>query len=117
MLADIAQRLERVERDLDRLCEQTPPGDSKSHLSISDVSRVAAISDSHVRRAIRKGDLPASNVGTISRPLWRIARSDLDAWLEGKKGGTSTVPPRSTLQSLIDRHLPGLRGRRDSATR
>jgi excisionase family DNA binding protein len=117
ILAEITERLNRIEEQISRLSEQARSREPNALLSIKEASRVVALSDSHIRRAITKGDLPASNVGTKARPLWRIARSDLHAWLEGRKGGTSGVPPRSMIQDLIDRHLPGLRGRSDSATR
>jgi excisionase family DNA binding protein len=85
--------------------------------SISQAAEMVNLSDSHIRRAIYKRDLPASNVGSTARPLWRIMRSDLIAWMESKKGGDPKIPPRSDLKALIDRHLPGLRGRKESATR
>lgn len=77
-------------------------------LSIKQASRSANLSESHVRRAIARGELAASNVGTAGRPLWRIVRADLSRWLEAKRGGHSKLPPRSELKELIRRHLPGL---------
>lgn len=117
VLREITSRLTRIEQHFVGTKEEPLGTDRKAHLSIRSASMLLSLSESHVRRAILKGELPASNVGSRARPLWRISRSDLDAWLESKKGGTSVVPPRSAVQGLIDRHLPGLRGRRDSATR
>jgi excisionase family DNA binding protein len=93
------------------------PGQGPAYVAVKGAMRITGLSDSHIRRAIHAGQLPASNMGTGRRPLWRIALKDLDEWMERKKGGTTAVPPKSELGDLIDRHLPGLRGRNDSATR
>jgi len=78
------------------------------YLKIRSVAETTQLSESHIRRAIRCGDLPASNVGTPDHPTWRISRKDLVEWMDRKKGGTSKVPPRSSLKDLVKRHLPGL---------
>ena len=83
-----------------------PPG--LDYLTIRSVAETTQLSESHIRRAIRCGDLPASNVGTPDHPIWRISRKDLVEWMDGKKGGISKVPPRSSLKDLVERHLPGL---------
>jgi excisionase family DNA binding protein len=106
-LRDSIMRLES------RLANQT---DAPAY-SISQAAEIVNLSDSHIRRVIYKRELPAANVGSTARPLWRIMRSDLIAWMESKKGGDPKIPPRSDLKVLIDRHLPGLRGRKESATR
>src|SRR6476660_3392200 len=59
-----------------------------AYLAIKQAASLTSLSAPHIRRAIRKGELPASNCGTISHPLWRIARADLVASLQKKKGGT-----------------------------
>ena len=83
-----------------------PPG--LAYFKIREVAETTRLSESHIRRAIRRGDLPASNVGTPDHPIWRISRKDLVEWMDRKKGGTSKVPPRSSLKDLVKRHLPGL---------
>jgi excisionase family DNA binding protein len=83
-----------------------PPG--LAYFTIREVAETSRLSDSHIRRAIRRGDLPASNVGTPDHPTWRISRKDLFEWLDSKKGASSKVPPRSSLKDLVERHLPGL---------
>jgi excisionase family DNA binding protein len=87
------------------------------YVSVKGAVRITGLSDSHLRRAIRAGELPASNMGSSKHPFWRIARKELDQWIEKKKGGAINVPPKSDLDDLIRRHLPGLRGRKESATR
>ena len=83
-----------------------PPG--LDYLTIRSVAETTQLSESHIRRAIRSGDSPASNVGTPDHPTWRISRKDLVEWMDRKKSGTSKVPPRSSLKDLVERHLPGL---------
>ena len=83
-----------------------PPG--LAYFKIREVAETTRLSESHIRRAIRRGDLPASNVGTPDHPTWRISRKDLVEWMDRKKGGTSKVPPRASLKDLVERHLPGL---------
>ena len=78
------------------------------YLTIRSVAETTQLSESHIRRAIRRGDLPASNVGTPAHPIWRISRKDLVEWMDRKKGGTSKVPPKSSLTALVKRHLPGI---------
>jgi excisionase family DNA binding protein len=89
---------------------------SADYISIAQAAQITGLSQSHIRRAVRSGELTASNVGTPQRSVWRIARKDLAAWMERKKGGID-LPPKSALKELIEHHLPGLRGSKDSATR
>ena len=93
---------------VDKVVRRTGSKVSSSCMSITSFLIVPQLSESHIRRAIRRGDLPASNVGTPDHPIWRISRKDLVEWMDRKKGGTSKVPPRSSLKDLVERHLPGL---------
>jgi excisionase family DNA binding protein len=74
------------------------------YFRIREVAETTRLSESHIRRAMRRGDLPASNVGTPDHPIWRISRRDLVEWMDRNKGGTSKVPPRSSLKDLVERH-------------
>jgi excisionase family DNA binding protein len=78
------------------------------YVTIERAAEITTISDSHLRRVIRSGELPASNIGTAARPTWRISRKDLDDWMQRKQGESPKLPPRSALDDLIRRHLPGL---------
>jgi excisionase family DNA binding protein len=112
---DVVSMLRRIEIKLKQLACGSRV--KLEYFSIRHAAKITGLSESYIRRAIRSGELPASNVGTWRRPAWRIARTELAQWMERKKGGTVSVAPRSSLGELIDRHLPGLRGRKDSATR
>lgn len=107
--AEVAMTIQRMESKLDRSLAE--------YVSLKSAADITGLSYSHVRRAVLGGELPASNVSTASHPAYRIARTDLTAWMQTKKGGPSPIPPRSDLDELIERHLPGLRSRKDSATR
>lgn len=97
-------------RILDRIeeIEQRSGGGDQRFLTIEAVASLTGLSDSHIRRAIRSGDLPAANMGTSSKPRWLIDLEDVMGWIELKKGGAPKVPPRPELKGLIERHLPGL---------
>jgi excisionase family DNA binding protein len=101
MLARIEGRIEALSR-----AEGRPPDGSP--LSIKQAAKAVNLSETHLRRAIARGELAASDVGSEGRRLWRILPTDLSRWLERKKGGDQKVPPRSELKDLIRRHLPGL---------
>ena len=101
--------LRRIENKLNRLLREGRADSTETeYMSIKRAVKITGLSDSHIRRAILSGDLPASNTGGSLRPVYSIARKDLTAWMERKKGGTSRVPPPSTLKELINRHLPDL---------
>lgn len=104
-LSPTQQALERIEAKLD--AQGAGPGlvAQADYLSIKEAAGVTRLSYSHVRRAVLAGELPASNVGSESHAIYRIARSDLATWMNTKKGG-SRLPPKSTLKELVKRHLP-----------
>jgi excisionase family DNA binding protein len=83
----------------------------ETYVSIKRTAKITGLSDSHIRQAVISGDLPASNVGTTKRPVYRIGKADLAAWLEGRKGRGRPLG-RPALRALIDEQLPGLSGRR-----
>lgn len=78
------------------------------YLSIKRAAKVTSLSESHLRRAVRSGDLTASNVGSPAHPIWRIKRDDLEGWMKRRSGGNPKVPPDSHMNDLIKRHLPRL---------
>ena len=113
--AEMLVRLARIEGKLDGVAEKSNPAPDYS--SIKQAAKITGLSDSHIRREVVAGRLPASNIGSASHPIYRIALKDLHEWMSNKKGGTVKAPPKSIIDDLIQRHLPGLRGRKDSATR
>ncbi len=62
------------------------------YLTASDVARVLRIRASKVSGWIRNGTLPAADVSErpgTGRPRWRIARADLDQFLQTRQ----PIPP------------------------
>jgi excisionase family DNA binding protein len=104
---DASVTLERINAKLDILIEGSEQ-EAVEFVSIRQAARLTGLSSSHVRRAVVSGELPASNVGSAARPTYRISRTDMEDWMNRKRGGTTSVPPRSERRKLIDRHLPGV---------
>src|SRR5271168_992168 len=88
LLERLAARVEALQSSL------RPP----EFYSIKQAAEVLGVSADHIRRAVVGGVLAASNVGTMSRPTYRIARTDLLAWVERGKAGA--VPPASRKRSV-----------------
>jgi excisionase family DNA binding protein len=65
---------------------ESQAGPGQEWLAIKDAAVVTGLSVPHIRRAVRSGDLSAANVGTRARPVWRIARADLDHWMRRRVG-------------------------------
>jgi excisionase family DNA binding protein len=82
------------------------PAQEPEWLSVQQAAAVTGLSEATIRRAITTGELRPANNGGTKRPLWRIKRQDLLAWMEAKKGpGGAAVPPKSELRGLVDRYF------------
>jgi excisionase family DNA binding protein len=90
-LERIENTLARIETGMNRLLK-VQAGPDQEWLAIKDAAAVTGLSEPHIRRAVRSGDLPAANVGTQGRPVWRIARTDLEKWMHRRMGGI-VLPP------------------------
>lgn len=86
-------RLEVIAAKLAAMLAKLLPS-ATSCLSIQQAAEAASLSPTKIRREIKSGRLPASNAGSSLRPLYRIQRSDLLAWLEENKKGGIDVPPK-----------------------
>lgn len=123
--SDVQERLARIEAKLDALVGHKkadspvilPSGGNMltknehgvaadaAFVSIKQASTITQLSQSHLRRAVWSKELPAANAGSPLHPIWRIARTDLAAWLKAKMGG-SNVPPKSKIAGLVNRYFP-----------
>ena len=103
----VLARLARIESKLEKVSTPPKKQGNLDYYSVQGAATSTGLSESHIRRAVRAGELPASNLGSSLRPAWRIARKDLADWMEKKKGGHG-VPPKSKLKELMQRHLPDL---------
>ena len=109
-LRQISETLDQLRLDRRNSAGRTDEADPSwsGYITIERAAEFTDISDSYLRRVIRSGELPASNIGTATRPTWRIARKDLDEWMQRRQGERPKLPPKSALDDLIRRHLPGL---------
>jgi excisionase family DNA binding protein len=75
--------------------------------SIKEAAVLTGLSAKHLRRAVLGGTLPASNVGTPDRPVYRISREDLKGWMDRRKAGALPPPGRKRAaapQPPVSRH-------------
>lgn len=62
-------------------------------LSIKQAATVSGLSQFTVRRAVKSGDLKASNPGgSLMRPTYRIQRADLEAFMQQYRATGSGLP-------------------------
>ncbi len=58
---------------------------SDSLMTVDEVARELRVNARKVYQFIQSGELIATNIGTESRKIFRIARSDFDAFLQSRK--------------------------------
>lgn len=108
ILANQAQTKDILAKLLDRT--ETPAHSPSEWLSINEVSRLTGLSTKTIRRVIRKGALRASVIASDARrPTWRIARADLDTFMNSNTVGapapTASQKPKGRYKS---RHFADL---------
>lgn len=62
---------------------------TKTHLSIKEVGIELGVSPAHTHKLVTSGRLPAINVGDGAKAYWRIARVDLDKFIEAERQRTA----------------------------
>ncbi len=55
--------------------------------SIKDTAALTGLSSDNVRDAVLGGNLPASNMGSVDRPLYRISRAAINYWMKEREAG------------------------------
>ena len=58
-------------------------------LTVKEASEELGVSVDQIKKLIHNGELPAVDVGIASRSFWRIARTDLDEWLDKRREATA----------------------------
>jgi excisionase family DNA binding protein len=102
-----SDQLDRIEQKLVQLIDLAKMR-LADWLSIENAAIVCDCSYDHISRAVERGELPASDIGNgEKKAAYRIARSDLNVWMERNKGGKH-LPPRSELEDKKSRYLPGV---------
>jgi excisionase family DNA binding protein len=64
---------------------------SNDLMTVDEVAKVLRVNARKVYQLIQSGELVAMNIGTTERKIFRINRSDLDAFLESRKPKRSEV--------------------------
>lgn len=72
--------------------------------SVAGAAVLTSLSQDLVREAVVNGDLPVSNMGTLSRPYYRIRYRDLQDWMERRKAGAIRSKKRVAAKP-VSRHL------------
>jgi excisionase family DNA binding protein len=68
--------------------EQLVSRPAQRYLSIKDAAAYTGLSTDWIRDHIKvHRTLPAANVGTLDRPVYRLDREDLDAFMQRLKAG------------------------------
>lgn len=62
---------------------------SSKYLDPKQMAEELGISADQAKKLITGGHIPAVNVGIGSRTFWRVARADLDAFLEAQRAETA----------------------------
>jgi excisionase family DNA binding protein len=103
ILAQLNRLLGRLEGDLALR--------NQEYLSIKQAAAILGVDERHTRRAVAAGKLPCSNISNgDKKPLYRIARSDLEAWVRNHP--VSFSPPKSEREELVDQYLGARREKR-----
>jgi excisionase family DNA binding protein len=56
----------------------------RTHISPQAIADQLGVQIETIRRAIKRGDLPATNIGSARRHTWRVAKSDLATWIAAR---------------------------------
>ncbi len=105
LFRQLLDQQEEIIGRLDRLETKT----IQEYLSVEQTAATVGVSTKHVRRAMKRGELPYSNIGTNQRATYRIARHDIQTWMESKRVRHGTV--KSARQALVEEFFPNRRRR------
>jgi excisionase family DNA binding protein len=86
--------LDRLLRPLVERLEKVSEQPRQEWFSIEQAGKLTGLSSDHIRRAVTGGVLPASNMGTPDRPLYRLSRENIQAWMKEREAGPKPPPRR-----------------------
>jgi hypothetical protein len=95
--------LERLFRPLlDRLAAKVekPP---QEWYSVQQTAAITGLSPKHIRRAIRRGELSCSDLGSGKRSMPRVARQDIENWFKANR--LKQAPSKSERDALADHYF------------
>jgi excisionase family DNA binding protein len=58
---------------------------SNNLMTVDEVARELRVSARKIYQFIQSGELIATNIGTVDRKIFRITRSDFDAFLQSRR--------------------------------
>jgi hypothetical protein len=91
---------ERILLELQQLRRELAGRPATAYVSIAGAAAYTGLSEKHIRRAVKRGDLACSNTGGPGRPTYSIALKDIDAWMEAHR--VRRAPPRSERDALVE---------------
>ena len=107
----IAAEVERrIAALLEKKVEALLARPQREYLSIKEAAALCGVSTKHIRRAIKSGELPCSNVGGKKRATYRIARQAIAAWMEANR--VKACQSKSQRDSLVEQYFGPQRKRR-----
>ena len=76
------------------------------YLTVTDAADVLAVTPERLRDLIHAGGLPAVDIAASrgGRPRWRIAATDLEAWLAGRRTSPTPRPVRTRSRTYTRRY-------------
>jgi excisionase family DNA binding protein len=77
----------------------------QEYLSVEQVAAMCGLESKFIRRAMKRGELPHSNVGSEKRATYRISRQDIVAWMQERQ--VKQGPAKSARQAAVKRWFPG----------
>jgi excisionase family DNA binding protein len=93
------EQLNRIEALLQGLV-----ADAKAEwLPVKGAAEITACHSNTVRRAIASGLLAASNIGSQERPVYRLHRKDIKAWMDGMKSQVRQVASKDQRDARVER--------------
>jgi excisionase family DNA binding protein len=98
---EIRQLADHFGREFREQSRQPAP----EYLSVKQAARIMGLSIKRIREAVIRREMAASNIGSEARPVYRIARGDLEKWLEERKRGGPS-PARAELRAIVERYFP-----------
>ncbi len=106
-LESIARMLKEVVVPLLNGMKKAEEESRQEYLCVKKAAAMCGLESKHIRRAMKRGEIPYSNVGSEKRATYRIARQDIVAWMQGrqvKQGPAKSARQAAVKQWFGDRH-------------
>ena len=71
------------------------------YLTPPQAAKVLGVSVDSVHQFIRSGKLKASDLGQAGRPRWKIAKQNIEAFMDGCSNAKPVPPPRQKRRTAV----------------